>query len=174
MASIRGYMAASVDGFIADETGGVDWLEPFQDVDYGYESFYAGIRTVVMGRRTFDQCRTFGPDWVYAGKRSIVVTSRPMAAPPSGVEAWTESLPGLIDHLKRLDDGDVWIVGGSQLQTAVLEAGAMDSLALFFVPVLLGRGVPLFRSDAGPIGLALDSVERFDRGLTALTYRTKI
>ncbi len=73
--------------------------------------------------------------------------------------------------VKGLDDGDVWVVGGSMLESAMLECGAMHSLALFVIPVLLGGGVPLSRPSDTPISLALESVTRFDRDVVGLTYR---
>ena len=55
MARIVYYVAASLDGFIADSTGGVDWLPSGESNDYGYAEFYAGVEALVMGRRTYDQ-----------------------------------------------------------------------------------------------------------------------
>ncbi len=171
MTVIRGYMAASADGYIADRDGGVGWLDPFNGLDYGYTAFIAQIRTVVMGRATYDQARGFGPDWVYAGKRGIVVTSSSLHDAPADVTAWHDDLPGLAAHLRALDDGDVWIVGGSQLQSALIEIGALDRLELFYMPVLLGNGVPLFRAGKDIRALQLEAAEPFENGVVRLDYR---
>jgi len=171
MASIRGYMAASVDGYIADAAGGVDWLEPFNAVDVGYARFIAGIGTVVMGRTTYDQCIGFGAEWVYAGKRGLVVTSRALSDPPADVAAWRDGIGALVQELRAIDDGDVWIVGGAMLQSAFIEQGALDRLELFVMPLLLGSGVPLFRSMAQSQALSLDAVEQFDMDIARLDYR---
>ena len=57
------YVASSLDGYIADENGGVDWLpDPVEGEDFGYGEFYDGIDALLMGRRTYDQVRGFG-DW---------------------------------------------------------------------------------------------------------------
>lgn len=48
-------MATRVDGYIADSQDGVDWLEPFNAVDYGYERFIKEIRIVVLGRKTMNK-----------------------------------------------------------------------------------------------------------------------
>lgn len=72
---IRGYMAMSADGYIADAGGGVGWLEPFEDVDYGYDAFLGEIETVVMGRRTYEQIEGFGLGWPYGHREGIVLSS---------------------------------------------------------------------------------------------------
>ena len=43
MAEIVAYIAHSVDGFIADRTGSIDWLKPFETEDYGWDAFYGRI-----------------------------------------------------------------------------------------------------------------------------------
>lgn len=55
MARIVGYIANSIDGFIATPQGTLEWLTKY-DVDLGehsYANFIKGIRTVVMGRDTY-------------------------------------------------------------------------------------------------------------------------
>lgn len=171
MAMIRGFIAASLDGYVADKDGGVDWLKPFEAVDYGYDAFIAQIGTVVMGRTTFDQIPSFGVGWPYAGKRGIVVTSRDLESPYDGVEAWRAGVEALIPRLRAQDDGDAWIVGGAALQSAFIAAGAMDQLSLFIVPVTLGDGVPLFpKHDRGANRLQLLDVAALDRGMVRLNY----
>lgn len=169
---IRGYMAASVDGFIADRDGGVGWLEPFQSVDSGYDAFLAGIGTVVFGRKTYDQVREFLGGWPYAGKRAIVVTSRPLNDAPDGVVSWSDDLSALIAMLRRDPgrDGDAWVVGGADLQSAFIELGALDTLDLFIVPVLLGDGVRMFRRSNPEPELSLVYSEVLGLGMVRLSY----
>ena len=166
---VRGYMAASADGFIADAGGGVDWLTPFQAVEAGYDAFIAGIGTVIFGRATFDQTRGFPGDWAFADKRSIVVTSRPIDDPPKGVEAWGDGVAALIKEV-RADKGDAWVIGGAALQAAFIEADALDTLDLFVVPVLLGDGVRMFPRSRRSRSIALTSAETLGRGMVRLSY----
>ena len=51
MGDIILYIAASLDGYIARPDGSVDWL--FSDDDYGYQTFFASIDTVLLGRKTY-------------------------------------------------------------------------------------------------------------------------
>ncbi len=57
MARILGYIASSLDGFIATGDDKLDWLFQYNDMDLGehdYTSFLKRMRTLVMGRGTYD------------------------------------------------------------------------------------------------------------------------
>ena len=172
MGIIRGFIAASLDGYIADRDGSIGWLSPFDDVDYDYAGFIAQIGTVVLGRGTFEVCAAFEGDWLYAGKRGIVVTSTPLIGAPDGVERWSEGVPALIAHLRAQQGKDIWVVGGGALQAAFIAAGALDRLELFVIPVLLGDGVPLFPKTQEPLrSLTLEASAALGKGMVRLTYR---
>lgn len=52
------FISQSLDGFINDRTGGVDWIggiDESYDSDYGYEDFIQGVDTAIFGRRTYSQ-----------------------------------------------------------------------------------------------------------------------
>ncbi|MDQ0348275.1 dihydrofolate reductase family protein [Ancylobacter vacuolatus] len=171
MNRFRGFIAASLDGYIADREGGLDWLAPFDDVDSGYGAFIAEIGTVVMGRTTYEAVAAMPGGWLYAGKRGIIVTSRPFADAPPGVEAWQDGLPALIAHLRESAGAAVWVVGGGGLQAAFIAAGALDRLDLFVIPVLLGGGVPLFPPELTPARrLTLEATESYANGMVRLRY----
>ncbi|MCT8159045.1 dihydrofolate reductase family protein [Pseudoruegeria sp. SHC-113] len=164
---ICGYMAASADGYIADAGGGVGWLEAFNGVDTGYAGFIAGIDTVVMGRKTYDQVIGFDVGWPYEGKRCVVVTSSPLTSRLGLPEVWSAGLPALASELV---EAKAWAVGGARLQADLIRLGALDWLDLFVMPVFLGAGVPLFPSEGPPQALALQEQESFEGGIQRLRY----
>ncbi|MFC7230934.1 dihydrofolate reductase family protein [Saliphagus sp. GCM10025308] len=72
------YIATSVDGFIADDDGDVEWLEAFESTresqgDGGYDAFFADIDALVMGANTYEQVRSFGA-WPYEDRPTCVLT----------------------------------------------------------------------------------------------------
>ena len=91
------FLATSLDGYIARENGGLDWLDPYTE-DHGYTAFYDGVEAVVIGRGTYDTVLGF-PGWAYGKKRVIVCTKRP-AAPKHG-----EEIPLRLAESKRYDSG---------------------------------------------------------------------
>ena len=169
MPLIRIYIAQSLDGYIAKPDGGIEWLRPFDTVDYGYEKFVAEIGTVVMGRASYELARSFG-DWPYPAARSLVITSRPLDDAPLNVTRVGADVPLLTTALRASGGKDAWIMGGARTINAFLEVGAIDRIDLFTVPTLLGDGIPLFRSGRPPMDLKLVGTQTYDKGLARLSY----
>jgi dihydrofolate reductase len=63
------YIATILDGYIARPSGAFDWL--FSDQDYGYTEFFAGVDTVLMGRKTYDGL-AFG-EYPYRGPEACLL-----------------------------------------------------------------------------------------------------
>ncbi len=146
MARILGYIATSLDGYIADRAESLDWLTGPSDPEPGedsYEFFIKRIRTIVMGRTTYDWLIRSGAAWPYAGQRVIVVTSRPLPDPPAPIQTRSD-VDALVAELRGLEDGDVWMAGGGKLQMAFLERGGLDEIEIYVASALLGGGFPLF------------------------------
>ncbi|WP_439617420.1 dihydrofolate reductase family protein [Shinella sp.] len=146
MARILGYIAASLDGYIATEDDGLDWLFKYDSENLGehdYRLFIKRIRTVVMGRGTYDFIAKESSPWAYADQRVIVVTSNPIPDPKGALEV-RDDVDALIAELRALDDGDVWMLGGGKLQMAFLERDALDEIEIYIIPEMLGGGRPLF------------------------------
>lgn len=168
---IRLHAAVSLDGFCADQDGGVDWLAPFQSDDTAVSIFQVQADALVMGRATYDQVRGFadqGIPWPYPGKRVFVLTSRPLdAAPPPGVVAMAD-VNALLDRL-RARPLTVWLVGGPATVRSLLDAGAVREIELFIVPVLLGQGHPLLTAERVQ-NLTLMEQETYRSGMVRLLY----
>jgi dihydrofolate reductase len=173
MARIVGYIAASLDGLIVDGDGSLDWLFRYDDMDLGehdYRHFAKRIRTVVMGRATYDFIANEPSPWAYGEQRVLVVTSRPINDPKGPLEVRSD-IDTLISELRALDDGDVWMLGGGQLQMAFMQRGALDELEIYIIPEMLGAGVPLFPLTGHRASPTLISAGAIDKGCVRLHYR---
>lgn len=165
MSRVVYYAAASADGFIARRDGSVDWLDRFNAPELGYESFLARVGAVVLGRATYEQALAFGP-WPYAPRPGLVVTSSAVQHLLDGVRAIAAgALPAEVRDLRRRVDGDVWIVGGGRTARACLDAGLLEELEVYVVPVLLGDGIPLLAPRAREVPLRLIETRAFESGV---------
>jgi dihydrofolate reductase len=176
MPGIKLYIATSLDGFIARENGSIDWLTEYEnspETDYGYSEFYASIGTVLMGRKTYEQALGFG-DWPYKEKKSYVFTRQkePMRS-ENNVEFISEDIGEFVRQLKGNTEGDIWLVGGSQIIKVFFEENLVQDLIVFVVPIILGSGIPLFDHMGKEIGFRTGRVERYENGLVKLEYEVK-
>ncbi len=166
---IRIYIAQSLDGFIARADGAIDWLRPFDSVDYGYEIFIAEIGTVVMGRKSYELAKSFG-EWPYPSARSLVITSQTLEDMPPQVARVGVDIARLVPALRASGGKDVWIMGGAQTINSFLAIEAVDRIDLFTIPVLLGDGIPLFTGSRSEIPLKLAGTQTYDKGLVRASY----
>lgn len=172
MARILGYIATSLDGFIATEDDSLDWLFAYGELDLGehdYRHFIKRIRTVVMGRGTYDFLEQDGSPWAYGDQRVLVVTSKPIPAPKGRLETRSD-VDDLIAELRGLDDGDVWVLGGGRLQMTFIENRALDEIEIYVMPKLIGGGRPLFPATGFNGDLRLLETNALDKGCVRLHY----
>lgn len=142
------YIAISVDEYIADAAGSVDWLggvAPDYQGDYGYGEFAASVDTVVMGGRTYRQVvGELSPEqWAYEGMTTYVVTHQ-MLPDQAEIKFINEPAAALIRRLKQQPGRDIWICGGAEIVGQLLEADLIDEYQLSIMPVILGGGIRLF------------------------------
>lgn len=166
---VRAMIASTIDGYIADEAGGVSFLDPYTDGYDGWDDFYASIGSIVMGRATYDWTVRLG-FWPYEDRRCVVLTSSPLAEGIAGVSAAASPQNALSDLEEA--EGDVWVMGGGQTIRAFEEAGLLDRLELTLVPVRLGAGTPLF-PPGGPCAQSLKLTKHQPRpmGMIDLWYQ---
>ena len=101
------YIAMSLDGYIADQSGGVEWLageNPEDNETDTYSEFIKDVDTVIMGWNTYEQIVTeLSPDtWVYAGLTSYVITHREVETKKDVI--FTQEDPcTLIENLRKIE-----------------------------------------------------------------------
>lgn len=162
----------SLDGFIAGDGDDLSWLPapPADGSDYGYGAFMAEIGALLMGRRTYDVVAGFDSPWPYGDRPVLVVTHRAMSPLAPTVEAISGDLASLVARAKEAAAGrDVYVDGGDLIRQ-VLDAGCVDLLTVTVIPVILGRGTPLFAGATRRHALDLVRCESLGSGLVQLTY----
>ena len=153
MSKFQVYCATSIDGFIAGPDDDLSWLgepDPDQKGDPGtvsFPDFMQQTGALLMGRRTFDVVMGFGGAWPYGSTPVLVATSRPVADAPASVSTFSGDIREMCLEAQRLaGTGNVYLDGGGIISQA-LDAGCVDEMILTVVPVLLGKGVPLYGGD---------------------------
>jgi dihydrofolate reductase len=171
---IKVFIAISVDGYIADENGDIGWLTempPPSVGDGGFSKFMESVDAVLMGRKTFENVLSFGVEWPYSKK--VFVWTNTLDQIPSGLEGKVEFLRGgllnVISVLRQNQIKSLYVDGGKTIQS-FLKENLIHELIITQVPILLGRGIPLF-ADIPRTKLRHQSTEVFDNGMVQTVYQ---
>ena len=169
---IRVFIASSLDGFIAGEHDDLSWLPtPVEGgEDYGFGEHMAATAAILMGRGTYDVASAFEGEWPYGDTPVFVATNRPLDGAPETVRVVSGDAVDLVAAVQaEVGDGGIYVDGGNLIRQ-LLDAGLIDELTVTVVPVILGKGAPLFAGSAVRHGLTLRHAQAFDDGLVQLRY----
>lgn len=163
----------SLDGYIADSNGGVDWLKgECDDInDMGtYSEFVKGIDTILMGHNTYHQISTeLSPQkWIYNDFKTYVFTHRELTSSEK-IKFTNENPNSLIKKLKAEAGKNIWICGGANLVQQLMWEDVIDQYHINVIPTLLGSGIRLFQNEKKELRLRLLKTQSYN-GITDLCY----
>jgi dihydrofolate reductase len=176
----------SLDGYIEDEDGRFDWAEPDEEVHAFVNDLERLIGTYLYGRRMYETMvfwadppdlaeqppfvQDFAEIWQAADKIVYSKTLESPSSPRTRIERDFD--PEALRQLKATAERDL-TVGGTQLAHQAIEAGLVDELHLFLVPVVVGGGKRAFADSDVLLNLELLDERRFANGTVHLHYRTR-
>jgi len=166
MRKINLFIASSLDGYIARSDGSVDWLP--ENTASGYEGFIKSIDTVVMGKKTYDQVLTFG-DYPYKYKKSYVFTRNDDYLKDENTE-FVHDVDKLVKDINSNSGTNIWLIGGAEIISTFLNLELVDEIILSIIPVVLGKGIPLFKNMQKEVKLELIKTTDYD-ALVELHYK---
>jgi dihydrofolate reductase len=177
---------ASLDGYVADRHGDIEWSAPDEEVLAFINEFERPIGTYLYGRRMYDTmvywetasthrdqpeaAQDFAGIWRAADK---VVYSRTLQTPSSArtrIERNFDS--AAIKQLKESATRDLTI-GGPQLAGQAMAAGLVDEIHLLLGPIVVGGGKRALPDDVR-VQLDLLDERRFRSGVVHFRYRIRV
>lgn len=171
------FIAKSLDGYIADKEGGIDWLNSIPNpdgLDLGYVSFMQKIDALLMGRATFDKVLSFEIPWPY--EKPVFIASSSLKNVPDEligkVEIVKGSVPGMLQLIHEKGYCKLYIDGGKLIQS-FLKKDLIDEMIISTIPVLLGDGFPLFGQLDKMMEFEHVKSELFLDAITQNTYQRK-
>lgn len=167
------FIAMSLDGYIADKNGNVDWLggqNSDQENMDSYSNFIKDVDTVVMGWNTYQQIVTeLSPEeWVYADLTSYVITHS-KAVSTNNIKFTGKDVCGIVNELKQQEGKKIWICGGANIVQQLVKANLIDEYYISVIPTILGSGIRLFETSPKEIKLKLIHTQTYN-GITDLNY----
>jgi dihydrofolate reductase len=175
-------MTVSLDGYIADPDGAIDWTAPDEELFLFHTEQVQETGVHLCGRRLYeamvywetaeetplpaDQVR-FAQIWkalpkiVFSTTLQSVVGNTRLAGDGVGEE---------VSRLKEQPGKDI-AVGGAGLSSACMKLGLIDEWRLFVSPALLGGGTPYFPTLDERVNLELIETKTFGSRVVYLRYR---
>jgi dihydrofolate reductase len=171
------FIATSLDGYIADKNGRIDWLysipNPDND-DMGYVLFTNEIDALVMGRTTFETVLAFDVDWPY-NKPVFVLSNKLKQIPESHKEKAylvKGKLTEILDEIHERGFNRLYIDGGATIRS-FLKEDLIDEMVLTTIPILLGGGSSLFLELPNQLKFELIGTKTYLNQITQNHYKRK-
>jgi dihydrofolate reductase len=174
-------MIASLDGYVADESGSFDWAAPDDELHAFVNDLERPVGTYLYGRRMYEVMvywETAPTDLpaveldyagVWRGADKIVYSKTLHDVSSARTTIERDFDPERVAALKSSATSDLSI-GGPHLGAQAFAAGLVDEVALFLTPVVVGGG-----NAALPRGvrakLELLDHRRFGNGVVYVRYR---
>ena len=179
------FMHTSLDGFVAGTNGEMDWINVDEDM---FE--YAGKQTdeadtALYGRITYQMMESYWPTAAdqpnatkhdkqhssWYNKVAKVVLSKTMQGMNfNNVTIISDNLYNEMIKLKEGTGKDILIFGSPTAVHSLMAENLIDDYWLFVNPVLLGQGIPLFKSIKDKMNLKLITSNAFSSGVVCLHY----
>lgn len=177
-------LSMSLDGYITDPAGTLDWGVPGDETFQVAMGEVRGVGVHVMGRRLYEAMLYWedAAETQDLGEAELewcdlwnplpkVVFSRTLTELQGTAVLATGTVAEEIERLRSApDEGDI-AVGGAELAAQVAAAGLIDEYRIRVMPVLLGGGRTMFPHEEARVDLELVESRVLDEQVQYLRYR---
>ena len=165
-------LAVSLDGYIEGPNGEFDWC--FTDQDYGMSAFFKRIDSTFMGRKTYELALAM-QDEAPPGfpKFKEYVFSNTLTEVKEEVILINGDIKKKVEKIKKEKGKDIWLFGGAELISLLMNLHLVDEIILAVHPVILGSGKALFSEIKERTWLTLTDHKIYPNGLAFLMYSVK-
>src|SRR5579872_5537407 len=150
----------SLDGFMADSDGQINWIKMDAEIGGYVAEFWKTATGTIYGRKTYQLMDPFWPDvlkdpgkwpgWIVDYARwvdqalKVVVTTTLTSIGWRNTRIIADHVVEQVAAIKKEIKGDLLLLGSGQLTGTLLGAGLVDEVVVTITPVLLGKGLPYF------------------------------
>jgi dihydrofolate reductase len=176
-------MSVSLDGFIADSAGEIDWGAPDEELHRFHNERVREVGAQFCGRRLYEEMLywetadqnpaageielEFARIWLALPK---IVFSTTLDKVEGNARLAEDGIAAEVARLKEQPGKDL-AVGGAGLAAGFARLGLIDEYQLFVVPIVLGGGTPFFPPLEERVGLELLETRTFGSRVVYLHYR---
>ncbi len=183
------FMHTSLDGFVAGPNGEMNWITVNEEMFDFIATMTDQADTALYGRVTYEMMQSYWPKagehpnaskhdkehskW-YNNVSKVVLSKTMKEAGLHNTIVIADQLSENINKLKQSRNGEgknILIFGSPGASQSLLNEGLVDEFWLFVNPIILGKGMPLFKDLTGMTKLNLVESKTFASGVIALHYR---
>ena len=162
-------LAISLDGFIASEDGTYEWIvgdgdHKLNTGKHDFNKFLEGVDTVVMGKNCYDQ----NMHLEYKNKKVYIATSQKLQD-KENIHFINGDICKVILEEKKKVGKHIYLFGGGVLVDHFIKSDIIDEYIIGIIPIILGKGRPLFLQNNPTVKLHLDEY-LIEDGITILKY----
>lgn len=176
----------SVDGYIADAEGSIDWSDPSDELHQYWNDFAREVALSFYGRRLYDLMSAYWPtadedpdatplirDFAQVWRdMPKVVFSRTLESVDWNSRLERGDPVEVVRKLKAETDGTLELAGAT-LAAPIVQAGLVDEFRLVIAPTAVGGGTPYLPLLPSWISLRLLENRTFPEGIVLLRYEAK-
>ena len=178
-------MQVSLDGFVGGPGGELDWMEWNWDDELNkyVTTLTESIDNILLGRKLAEE---FIPYWTNAAgnsdhpehayahnmvnRQKIVFSNTLTKSPWPNTRLANRNIVDEIDEIKQQKGKDIIVYGGAEFVSNLIKHKLVDEYHLFINPVVIGKGLTIFRQLEENLNLRLIASRSFDCGIVALHY----
>ncbi|OGD60719.1 hypothetical protein A3I57_01505 [Candidatus Beckwithbacteria bacterium RIFCSPLOWO2_02_FULL_47_23] len=167
------WMGMSLNGYIAGEDNNEDFIS--HDC---WLAWLDGIRKhgcMVWGRKTHQIVKTWPKAYIedIKGVKAVVISGDPNYKVSSDFEL-VNSPQAAIATLEKQGFSSLVLTGGSTLNSSFAKLGLIDEVIVNVEPVIVGKGIPLFKPDVFELKLELIEMRQSKGKTIQLHYKVVI
>lgn len=176
----------SVDGYIADANGNIDWGAPSDELHQYWNDFERETALSFYGRRLYELMSSYWPTADQAPDATPAIVDYAQVWRDMPKVVFSRTLES-VDWNSRLERGDpVEVVrrlksetegrlevAGATLAAPIVQAGLVDEYRIVLAPTAVGGGLPFFPALPSWISLRLLENRTFPGGTVLLRYEAK-
>lgn len=182
-------MHLSLDGFVAGPNGEMDWIKIDDEIFEHVGKRIGQGDTSMYGRKTYQLMESY---WPTAGKKPTatkhdiehskwydkvhkLVLSKTMSGTGlTNTTILSDNLPDRIREIKQQPGKEILLFGSPSATHSLIQLNLIDGYWLFVNPILIGKGIPLFKNIHDKIKLKLlPATRQFASGVTELNYEVE-
>jgi len=181
------FLHSSLDGFVEGPKGAMDigWVSYNEELEKHAREILSTVDTVLWGRGTYEMMENYwtsvpsdpnASEYEIEHAKWIEETSKVVFSTTLEKAEWNnsklvkENIEEEIKSIKKQPGRDIIILGSPRFAHALMELDLIDVIKITISPVIIGSGLPLFKTSENKRNLSLVENKTFNSGAIGLTY----